>query len=59
MIAELLIKFGPIALDWIEDLAAIWSKQMTAEEVKLFVTSKRKSYDDYITTERARRVIST
>lgn len=57
-IAALLIKFGPIAFDYIEELIDIWNKEMTPEEVKAFVKSKRKSYDDYIAAERASRVVS-
>ena len=55
MIAQLLIRCGPIVLDWIEELVSIWSKQMTPDEVKTFVKGKRKSYDDYIAAERALR----
>jgi hypothetical protein len=54
-IAGLLIRFGPIALDWIHELSTIWSKQLTPEEVQEFVKGKRKSYDEYIAAERASR----
>ena len=57
IITELLIKFGPIAFDWLEELHGIWTKEMSADEVKAFVASKRKSYDDYISEERARRTV--
>ena len=58
-IAALLIKFGPIAFEWIAELAEIWNKDMTPAEVKAFVTSKRKSYDEYIAQEQARRGMAT
>jgi len=55
VIAELLIRLGPIAFDLIEDLVAVWSKEMTPAEVKAFVAEHRKSYDDYIAAERESR----
>lgn len=58
VIAQLLIALGPIALDWLEDLAGIWSKDMTPEEVAAFVKGKRKSYDEYIAAEKIRRGIT-
>lgn len=58
-IASLLIRFGPIALDWIIDLVGVWNKEMTPDEVRAFVAGKRKSYDDYIEAERARRAALT
>ncbi len=57
-IALLLIRFGPIVFDWLEDLSTIWNKQMTPDEVKAFVKSKRKSYDDYIAEEKANRGVA-
>ena len=57
IIVELMAKFGPIALDWLEELHGIWSKEMSAEEVKAFVLSKRKSYDQYLAEEVARRTV--
>lgn len=59
VIAGLLIKFGPIAFDWIEELSDNWNKSMTPTEVKAFVASKRKSYNDYIEAERNRRGMTT
>jgi hypothetical protein len=55
IIAQLLIKLGPIAFDLAEKLAAIWSKEMTPQEVAAFCQANRKSYDDYIAAERAAR----
>ena len=54
-IAGLLIKFGPIAFDWAQELADIWNKEMTPEEVKAFCLGKRKGHDDYVAAEQARR----
>lgn len=55
-IAALIIRLGPVAFDWIADLAAIWTKQMTPDEVAAFVKEHRKSYDAYIDAEKAKRV---
>lgn len=52
----LLIKFGPIALDWAAELASVWSKEMTPEEVEAFCLPKRKAYDQFIQQERDSRV---
>lgn len=54
-IFALLIKFGPIAFDWVDELVEIWDKKMTPEEVRAYTKSKRKSYDEYIAAERAKR----
>lgn len=55
----LLIKFGPIALDWAVELSTIWNKQMTPEELEAFCKGKRKSLNDYIEAEKLRRVLPT
>lgn len=47
-IAQLLIIFGPRALDLIEKLIATWTKQLTTEEVLAFIKQARKSYDEYV-----------
>lgn len=54
-LTQLLIAFGPIALEWAAELAKVWNTAMTPEEVEAFCKGKRKSYDDYITAEKARR----
>ena len=54
-IARLLILFGPIALDLIAELTAMWESKLTPEQVREWVMTRRKSYDDYIAAERARR----
>ncbi len=59
IIAQLLIKFGPIAFSLVEDLVKVWSKDMTPEEVRVFVATHRKSYDDYIAAEKASRMPTT
>lgn len=59
IITLLLVKFGPIALDWIADLAKVWTTTMTPEEVETFCLGKRQDYDKYISDERMSRVIST
>lgn len=47
-IAGLLIQFGPVAFQWIEDLARVWTKQLTTEEVLAFTAKARVGYSDYI-----------
>lgn len=59
VIAQLLIKFGPLAFSLIEDLVRVWSKDMSPEEVRVFVATHRKNYDDYIAAERASRTPPT
>lgn len=54
-IALLLIKFGPIAFDLIEDLVKVWSKDMSPAELQAFVAKHRRTYDQYIAEERAKR----
>jgi hypothetical protein len=55
-IARLLILFGPIALDLIAELTAMWDSKMTVEQTREWVLKRRKSYDEYIAAERAKRL---
>lgn len=48
VIAQLILIFGPKAFDLIEKLVAVWTKEMTVDEVLAFTKLARKSYDDYI-----------
>lgn len=48
VIAQLLIKFGPIAFDWIKELAKVWRKEMTPDEVNALVAKFPQSYEEYI-----------
>lgn len=50
MIVQLLLKFGPGAIDVIKDLIAVWHKpELTVEEVNKICDDRiKKSYDDYI-----------
>lgn len=54
-IAGLLIQFGPVAFDFLHELASGWKREWTPDEVKAFIESKKKTYDEYIAAERARR----
>lgn len=54
-IAIMVLRYGPIAFDWIAELADVWTKEMTPEELKTFVVGKRKTYEQYIANEQARR----
>lgn len=47
-IVQLLLLFGPKALDLIEKLIQTWTKQMTPEEVLAITALARKTYDEYI-----------
>ncbi len=55
VLAQLLVRFGPIALDWASDLAEVWSKEMSKEEVKAWCAARRKTYDEYIQQEISKR----
>jgi hypothetical protein len=55
MIAELILRLGPVALDLVEQLASVWSKEMTPEELIALVKSHRKSAQQYLDEEAARR----
>lgn len=56
LILEALLKYGPIVFDWVDQLRDVAGKDMTPEEVVAKVASLRKSYDDYLAAERAKRV---
>ena len=54
IIAQLIVQLGPVALDLIPKLTAIWSKpELTVEEVRELCAPAKKSYDDYIVEARA------
>jgi len=49
LIAQLIIALGPIALELIPKLTAIWSKPaLTLDEVNALCEPAKKSYDEYI-----------
>lgn len=49
MIAQLVIALGPVALELIPKLVALWQKEeLTVEEVTELCKVARKSYADYI-----------
>lgn len=48
VIAQLIIKLGPVALDLIQKLAAVWTKELTPAEVAELCSTAKKSYEDYI-----------
>lgn len=48
MIAQLIVAFGPSAIQLIQELVQIWSKEMTPEEVVAFCNRAQKGYDSYI-----------
>lgn len=54
-IAALLVKFGPPAINLIQDLVAVWDKDLTPEEVRVIVTNHRKTEEQYVAQELARR----
>ncbi|MEI6565317.1 MAG: hypothetical protein WCR20_01465 [Verrucomicrobiota bacterium] len=55
LIAQLIVTLGPVALELIPKLAAVWSKpDLTAAEVADLCAPAKKSYDSYIAE--ARRV---
>jgi hypothetical protein len=49
VIAQLLIAFGPPAIQMIQQLVALWNKPaLTPDEVMAFCASSQKSFDDYM-----------
>lgn len=53
MIAQLIIALGPSALKLAEDLAAVWNKELTVDEVLVITGKARKNYDQYIADAKA------
>ncbi len=54
IITQLIIAIGPVALDLIPKLAALWSApSLTLEQVVGLCEPAKKSYDDYIAAARA------
>ncbi len=53
-IAQLIISLGPVALDLIPKLTALWSKPvLTLDEVNTICAVTKTSYDTYIANARA------
>lgn len=54
VIAQLIIQFGPGAIDLIRKLIEVWNKpELTKEEVLAICDVAEKSYDDYIAEAKA------
>lgn len=54
LIAQMVVALGPAALEFVQRLASVWSKDaLTAEEVASICSSARKSYEDYIAEARS------
>lgn len=50
LIAQLVVALGPVALELIPKLVAVWHKpELTIEEVLDLCAPAKKSYDEYIT----------
>lgn len=58
-IALLFARLGPLAAQLLLDLADVWNKEMTPEELKAFCVKFRKSEEDYVAAERARRTANS
>lgn len=54
-IAMLFARLGPLAAQLLLDLADVWSKEMSADELKAFCLKFRKSEEAYVEAEKARR----
>lgn len=49
VIAQLIIALGPVALELIPKLAAVWSKpELTADEVLKICEVSEKTYEEYV-----------
>lgn len=54
LIAQLIVSLGPVALDLIPKLAALWAKPtLTLDEVNSLCAVAKTSYDEYISKARA------
>lgn len=55
IIVQLITALGPVALDLIPRIAAVWKKpELTADEVIELLAPVKKSYDQYIADAKAR-----
>ena len=54
-IALLFARIGPLAAQLLLDLVGVWNREMTPEELKAFCLRFRKSEEDYVAAEIARR----
>ena len=55
LIAQLIIMLGPVALELIPKLTALWQKPvLTPEEVLELCAPAKRSYDDYLAEARQR-----
>ena len=54
MIAQLIIALGPVALNLIPKLVAIWSTPLTQAQVSVFCDLAQKDYDTYIAEAKAK-----
>lgn len=59
MIAQLIIVLGPTALEWLVDLAKVWNKELSPDEIRAFTDRASKSYDDYIADAKASLISAT
>ena len=58
MITQLLITFGPQAIELIEKLIELWNKpELTKEEVLAITAIANKSYESYIAEAKAKLVV--
>lgn len=49
ILVQLIVTLGPLALELIPKLAAVWHKEtLTTEEVLKICSVSEKSYDDYV-----------
>jgi hypothetical protein len=49
MIAGLLVKYGPIAFEWVKELVKVWKKEMTPAELDALIAAMPTDYESYIT----------
>jgi hypothetical protein len=54
MIAQLLITYGPTAVNLIEQLIQTWDKPMTVEQVHAVCALTKKTYDEGLAEAKAR-----
>jgi hypothetical protein len=47
-IAALVVRYGPVAFEWVKSLVKVWKKDMTPEELSALIDAMPKSYEEYI-----------
>ncbi len=55
-LAQLIIMLGPVALDLAPKLAAVWTTNLTPEQVNEYCNYSKKAYETYIAEAKSKLV---